>query len=253
LIKVIIADDDSLIRLILKKTLNEIEYVRVVGEAEDGLQLMRQVRDLSPDVVFIDVDMPKADGVKAAEDIFTANPDTFLIFATAHHSYTHDAFRVYAFDYLLKPFKIDRIRQTMERIRKAKEERDASICLNKLLTKLSDTGFRISIRSNGKLSFVDTQDIVLVTRRGRKTVIVTRDGTIETTEPLRKLDGRLKNDDLFRCHKGYIVNIAMITEMMPWGNKTYLVKLANTSETALMTVEKAKQLKDIIYGKSASS
>ncbi len=242
-LRVLVADDNPVIRLILKKVLSEIVYVRVIGEAENGVQLIDQVRRLAPDVVFIDVAMPKMDGVKAAEAIFSANSNTFLIFATAHENYMHDAFRVYAFDYFVKPFKIERIRQTMERIQKVKQERDASSCLDELLTHLEDTGHRIAVKSNGRDIYIGTHEIIFITRRGRKTVIVTVATEIETTEPLQRLGDRLKDGNFFRCHKGYIINTTMIKEIMPCGNKTYLVKLINTRETALMTIEKIRELK----------
>ncbi len=242
-LKVLIADDDPIIRLILKKAVGEVPYTQIVGEAENGAQLINLAKELTPDVIFIDVEMPRLNGVEASKKIFSLNPDTFLVFATAYDKYAYDAFHVYAFDYILKPFKVDRIRQTMERIRKLKLQRSASQQLDRLLENLNNERQKISIKSNDSLTYIDIHDIILVTRNNRKTIIVTGDGNIETSETLKDLYGRLKSDKLFRCHRAYIINKTLVKEIVPYGYKTYLVRLAGTKETALMTVEKAREFK----------
>ena len=117
-ITVLIAEDDPVMRHILRKALEEIPGVTVVGEADNGLEAIRLVKEIVPQVVFLDIAMPEKDGLEAAREICDASPETVLIFATAYENFTHEAFEVYAFDYLIKPFKINRIRKTMERIRK---------------------------------------------------------------------------------------------------------------------------------------
>lgn len=243
LLKVLIADDDPIIRLILKRAVGEILYTRIVGEAEDGAQLIDLVKQVTPDVIFLDVEMPGLNGVEASKKIFRINQDIFLVFVTAYDDYAYDAFHVYAFDYILKPFKIDRIRQTIGRIRKAKAERHRSQQLDRLLENLNNEGQRMPVKSNGRVVYVNIQDIILVTRDDRKTVIITGDENIETNEPLQDLCGRLKSDRLFRCHRGYVINKTLVKEISPHGDKTYLVRLVGTDETALMTMEKARELK----------
>ena len=91
-------------RLILKWVFGEIPGAELIGEAEDGRQLIRMAEELKPpEVVFLDVDMPEINVVEVAREIFDINPKIFLIFATAYDCYTHEAFEVYAFDYLVKP------------------------------------------------------------------------------------------------------------------------------------------------------
>ena len=165
------------------------------------------------------------------------------MFATASDNYTHEAFEVYAFDYLVKPFKPDRIKNTIERIKNLKSERDSNLVLKCPAVPVRQQNLRLMFQSNDKCVFVNMYDIIMVTRNGRKTVIFTLQGIIKTYEPLRKLEKRLINEIFFRCHKGFIVNRDMIVELAPWGNKTYLVKLANTKETALMTIDKAREFR----------
>ncbi|PKM47543.1 MAG: DNA-binding response regulator [Firmicutes bacterium HGW-Firmicutes-8] len=243
MLKIIIAEDDPAMRIVLKKALNDIPGLEVVGEVENGKQLVQLVEKINPDVVFVDIDMPEMNGVDAAREIFDINPKIFIVFATAYDSYTHEAFEVYAFDYLVKPFNLERIRQTMERIKELKLDSEKTGFLAQPISQSKKENIKLKIQSNDRCYFVNVQDIIFITRIERKTVIYTKHDVIKTYEPLQQLAERLKNCNFFRCHKGYIINTDMVTEILPWGHKTYIAKLENTKETALMTLEKAKEFR----------
>jgi DNA-binding LytR/AlgR family response regulator len=242
MLKVIIAEDDSAMRLILKRVLAGIPGVDIIGEAENGRQLVQLVEELEPEAVFLDVDMPEMNGIEAAKEIFDINPRIFLVFATGFTCYAHEAFEVYAFDYLVKPFNLDRIRRTIKRIYDLKQEREQVGLLKREGTSFKNENPKLKVSSNEKSTFINIQDVILVTRNDRKTTIyVTGNKTVQTYETLQKLEERLNKYHFFRCHKGFIINPDMVMELSPWGSKTYLVKLANTKETALMTLENAKE------------
>jgi two-component system LytT family response regulator len=100
---------------------------------------------------------------------------------------------------------------------------------------------KLKILSNHQYNFVDIQDIILITREGRRTIIYAIDDlVIPTYESLQKLEERLGHC-FFRCHKGFIINPEMVTKILPWGSKTYLIKLAYIDVTALMTLGKVKE------------
>ena len=117
-IRVVIADDNADMRRIERMMISRAEGFEIVGEAEDGVQLLTLVEQEKPQLVFLDVEMPGKTGVECARVIQDMNPAIVLIFATAHDEYMGDAFEVYAFDYLLKPFKKERVMQTLERAKK---------------------------------------------------------------------------------------------------------------------------------------
>ena len=117
-LKVLIADDDAGMRLVLRKLIESMEGFEFAGEAADGTEAVRLCADLQPDIVFIDVKMPVLSGDEAAKKIYALYPDTIIIFVSAYSEYMPQAFEVYAFDYLLKPFKTDRVRQTLRKIQK---------------------------------------------------------------------------------------------------------------------------------------
>lgn len=118
-IRVVIADDNADMRRIERMMISRAEGFEIVGEAEDGVQLLTLVEQEKPQLVFLDVEMPGKTGVECARVIQDMNPAIVLIFATAHDEYMGDAFEVYAFDYLLKPFKKERVMQTLERAKSA--------------------------------------------------------------------------------------------------------------------------------------
>ncbi|HEY3374807.1 MAG TPA: LytTR family DNA-binding domain-containing protein [Candidatus Aquicultor sp.] len=243
MLRVIIADDDPYMRIILRKALARISDIEVAAEVENGEQLIQAATTSAPDVIFVDIDMPETDGLEAVRRISTNKPDTFIIFATGYDSYTHEAFEVYAFDYLVKPFNAGRIEQTIERIKKVKDERREVVLADKQAINPEKADAMVCVKSNNKQYFIKNQDIILVTRVGRKTILYTRQGTIETKQTLQDIDRALCSPRFFRCHKGYIINADMVTEVLPYGNKTYIVKFAGTDKTALMPLDKVREFR----------
>jgi len=241
--KVLIADDDEGIRLVLKKVIERAQGFEMVGEAGDGETALALFEKHKPQVVFLDVEMPGLDGIECAKRIADINPKTILIFATAHENYMQDAFEVYAFDYLVKPFKIDRIFQTLERIKQLLDGSNQNplheiIRREKGLNKLMITG-------KEGMSFIDMEDIFLIQRENRSTVIYTKNGRYVTSESLNDLEKRLDRVLFFRSHKSYIINLSLVHKIYPYGRWTYVIKLRNTDKDALLTRDKYEELKKI--------
>lgn len=119
--KVILVEDESSIRMLLRKIIEQNPGFEIVGEADnvsDGVSLFKKTR---ADIVFLDIEINGGSGLECAKQIADLEPKTKIIFATAHSEYMSEAFEVYAFDYIMKPFKMERVNQTLERIRKLSE------------------------------------------------------------------------------------------------------------------------------------
>lgn len=246
LIRIAIADDDDGMRLIMRKIIEKQEGYELVGEFNSGSALIDAFDEISPEVCVLDVEMPGMTGIECARIIQDTNPMAVLIFATAHEEYMGDAFSVYAFDYLLKPFKVERARQTLERVfarlRGGKPDPAARIEPPQAKVKPG----RIMLRHKEGVSFLNADDILLVQREQRSTVIYTRDGgRYVTGDTLGDIEERLDPAIFFRCHKSYIVNLNHIANITPYGRWTYIIQLKGIEQDALITHEKFEELENM--------
>ena len=246
-IRVVIADDNEAMRLIERKMIEKVEGFTLVGEARDGLECIQLVEQLRPQVVFLDVEMPHKTGVEAARIIQDMDPSIILIFATAHDEYMGDAFEVYAFDYLVKPFKVERVLKTLERARdRLHPERDEAPLPHHAAKSPAKPAGRMMLHHREGVTFLNMQDIVLVQREDRATVIYTKDGgRYITGDSLAETEARLDPAVFFRCHKSYIINLNHIANITPYGRWTYIVRLSGISQDALITHEKYEELERI--------
>ncbi|UYZ36632.1 LytTR family DNA-binding domain-containing protein [Clostridium beijerinckii] len=242
-IKVLIVDDEIGIRTIIKKILDKSGGFEVVGETDNGEEAIAIFKEHRPNVVFFDIEMPKCNGIDCARILTDIDPKTIIIFATAHAEYMSEAFQLYAFDYLIKPFKIERVIQTLDRIKNLNKPSygdgiDKIIKHEKGLDKLM-------IKNKEGISFVDTKEIVLVQREESSTVIYTKADSFTTSISLSDIEEKLDHTQFFRSHKSYIINLSLITKIYPYGRWTYIVKLKNTDKDALLTHEKYEEIKKL--------
>ena len=243
-IRVLIADDEPGMRMILRKMIARVEGYELVGEAADGQELLDKFQALRPQVVFLDVDMPVMNGVACANRIQDEDPSCVLIFATAHEEYRSDAFAVYAFDYLLKPFRMERVIETLTRIRerqRAARQRPAG-SMQPVQSRAKPSG-RMMLKHRDGVTFINMADILLVQREERSTVIYTADGGCYfTSDTLAETEARLDPQVFFRSHRSYIINPNRIHDITPYGRWTYVVRLNGTERDALITQDKYEEL-----------
>ena len=239
-IRILIADDDPGMRTVMRKLAEKSEGYTLVGEAEDGNQLLELYEETRPDVVLMDVEMPGMTGIECAKVIQDRNPRTILIFATAHEEYMRSAFEVYAFDYLVKPFRTERALNTLGLIRERLTARAEKSPIRPAQTAASG---RLMLKHRDGLSFVDIPSILLIQREERSSVLYLADGTRYVTgDPLSELEERLPESIFFRSHKSYIVNLNHIDSIAPYGRWTYIIKLRGTDRDALITHERFEAL-----------
>lgn len=246
-IRVLLADDEPGMRMILRKMISRVDGFTLVGEATNGAELMEMYRALKPQVVFLDVDMPVMNGVECANRIEDEDPSCILIFATGHEEYRRDAFDVYAFDYLVKPFRVERVTETLGRIR----ERMTALKSRPQMKKEETAGktktmSRMMLKHRDGVTFVNMADIVLVQREDRATVIYTVDGgCFYTSDTLAETAEKLDESVFFRSHRSYIINLNYIHDITPYGRWTYVVRLKGTEHDALITQDKYDELEKL--------
>lgn len=241
-IRIAIADDDAGMRLVMRRIVEKNAGYKLVGEAKDGREMLELFDRERPQAVILDVEMPEMDGIQCARAIQDRAPLTVILFATGYEQYMSDAFSVYAFDYLLKPFKVERVLKTLEliqmRLNVRQEEKPVGHAIS-----TGRAADRMMLRHKEGVSFIDLDDILLIQREDRATVIHTEGGgRYVVSDSLSELEDRLPKDVFFRSHKSYIVNINHISSITPYGRWTYVVQLHGTDQDALITHERFDEL-----------
>lgn len=235
-LKVLIVDDEQMAREIIVSYLEDFEEVSKIVEAVNGEDAVRKINSESPDLLFLDIQMPKKDGI-AVLDEGNLHAQPITIFTTAYDQFALKAFELNAIDYLLKPFDRARFQQTM---RKA---------LEKLrLTKLSDfqtawSKFRMDyedakmtksaeeypsklvVRDSKKIRHIAASDIVTVNASGDYVEIIDGSGKFLLYKTIAELQSRLNPEQFRRIHKSVIINLDKISEIRPHTNGEYYFHL----------------------------
>lgn len=209
----IVAEDDSLMRSEIVEELVRHSF-DILGEAPNGETLIELVKELQPEVIFVDVDMPKMNGILAATYIKKINPDILIIFITSFLDYGADAFDIEALDYVVKPFNMDRFDRTVRKIKKTLKKR---------------INYPISVKVSGGFQIISNQEIIYIESKNRKTHIFIKSSNtpIVTLESLTKIESRLNEEVFVRTHRSYIVNINYIDHIESSG-RTNIIYLKNT-------------------------
>ncbi|MDM5227054.1 LytTR family DNA-binding domain-containing protein [Cytobacillus sp. NJ13] len=234
-IRTLIADDERYSRDELKHLLEEFPAIQVVGEAESGEAAVMKAIQLQPDVVFLDVEMPKMNGMEAAKSLQELKKVPLIIFATAYPQFAAEAFRYEATDYLLKPYDEEQLEQTIRRVEKligSKKEND-----------LSKPSGKLAVEEVGEILYLEPKEILYIYRDEKVSRIITRTGEHETKTPLKDLESRLLPFSFFRIHKSYLVNLDYVTRLTPWFNGAYQLEMEGRNELLSVSRNYVKALR----------
>lgn len=243
-IKVVLVDDEINIRKILSKVIERTPGFEVVGECDNINDAISIFNDTRPEVVFMDIEIKGCSGIDCAKMILDIQPKTKIIFATAHSEYMSNAFELYAFDYLIKPFNIERIEHTLERIKSISDESKNTD--NEGIDKIIkyECGLdKLIVKGKESISFIDAKDIILIQRENNTTIIYTKQDSYKTSAGLGDIESKLDANQFMRCHKSYIINISQIKKIEPYGRWTFIVLFKDCDINALMTKEKYDEIK----------
>lgn len=239
--KVILVEDESGIRMLLRKIIEQNGGFEVVGETDNLADAVALFTKTKAEVVFLDIEINGASGLECAKIIADLEPKTKIIFATAHSEYMSNAFEIYAFDYLIKPFPVGRVNQTLERI-KALSEPVKNEELDKIV-KYERGLEKLLVKGKESMSFIDIKDIILIQRENSSTVIYTKQDSFTTSASLSDIEAKLDPEQFMRSHKSYLINVSQIRKIEPYGRWTYIVTFKDLDKDALMTVEKFEEIK----------
>ena len=221
----LIVDDEDLARLVLRELIETHPELEVVAECANGFAAVKAVTEHKPDLIFLDVQMPKLSGFDVLELIGTETP---VIFVTAYDQYAMRAFEVHAVDYLLKPVGRERFEAALERAKSrlgekmptppelAAAARPPKQFLERIVVR---DGTRVTLIPVGKLNYVEAQDdYVALASEGKKHL---------KQQTIASLEACLDPDRFVRVHRSYIVNFERVARIEPYGKDSRLAILAD--------------------------
>ena len=237
-IKVLVADDEPLARERLSGLLSQEPDIEIVGQARDGEEAVTAIHDDSPDLVFLDVQMPQMNGFDVIEAV-GSDKMPLVIFVTAYDQHALKAFQVRALDYLLKPFDRERFKDALSRARKQLDRDENGDLGRRLLALVKDLrrdqpkSDRLVVKSGGRLFFLRTEEIDWVEAAGNYVRLHVGPGSHLLRETMNAIEGRLDPEKFFRIHRSRIVNMERIQELQPWLNGEYAVLLRTGTRLTL--------------------
>ena len=237
-IRTLVVDDEPLARERLTSLLSAESDIEIVGQCRDGEEAVRSIMDTSPDLVFLDVQMPAMNGFEVIEAVGSERMP-LVIFVTAYDQHALKAFQVRALDYVLKPFDRDRFQEALQRAR-AQIQRDETgdlgrrlLALVKDLRRDQPKTDRLVVKSGGRLFFLRTDEIDWIEAAGNYVRLHVGTTSHLLRETMNAIEGRLDPEKFFRIHRSRIVNMERIQEMQPWLNGEYAVVLRTGTRLTL--------------------
>jgi two-component system, LytTR family, response regulator len=231
-VRALIVDDEPLARQRVRLLLDEEPDVEVIAESGDGFQAVDQIEATRPDLVFLDVQMPEMDGFEVLRRV----PPGLLpvvIFTTAYDQHALRAFEVNALDYLLKPFKPTRFKQSVQRARDLIANKHVGVAARGLLALLGQTPApagqltRLAVKTPGKVTFVELDQIQTIEAAGKYAVAHVGKENHVLRETMTSLESHLPPQRFLRISRSVIVNIEQIKELQPMFKGENLVVLKN--------------------------
>jgi DNA-binding LytR/AlgR family response regulator len=237
-LRALVVDDEPLARDELAFLLGEAGGVEVVGHAGAAARALELTEELAPDVVFVDLRMPGPDGLALTEAIHARWPSLPVVVVSAHDEGAIRGFDVGVVDYLLKPVRLPRVRQALERVR---ERRGAEGALG------GETLTRLAVKRRGALVVVDVGDVAWFEMKDELVWAVTDSDRFALDLTLSAIEQRVPRGLFFRSHRGYLVRLDRIRALEPSGAGTFDMLLAHPDKPKVpLARERARVLRDLI-------
>lgn len=238
--KAIIIDDEPLARMVIREYLQSYPHIEVAEECSNGFEGFKAIQEHKPDLIFLDIQMPKITGFEMLELI--EHPPA-VIFTTAFDEYAIKAFDANAADYLLKPFSKQRFDKAMQQFQHQQKPDTAQLL--ETATQAGTMLNRIVVKDAGKIRIVQVQQVKYLEAADDYVKIQATEGSFLKKQTMQYFEDRLPAKDFIRTHRSYLVNAAFITRIDLYEKETYTVIL-KTGENLPVSKSGYKKLKDIL-------
>jgi two-component system LytT family response regulator len=220
-LKALIVDDEPPARQIIRAYLNKNAAIEVVGECDNGFDALKSIQELRPDILFLDIQMPKITGLELVEVL---EQPPHIVFITAYDEFAIKAFELNAVDYLLKPFSEKRFNAAVEKVLKQQEtgvQVDLSTMGNVQIQPDANID-RIVVKKGSQLHVLSLDEVLFVEAQDDYVMIHTSSGRFLKSKTMKYYESQLPAQEFVRIHRSYIVNVSKIQSLEPYDKETYL-------------------------------
>lgn len=244
-INVIIVEDEVISSNELKYIISKDNRFEVVAQVYDGTSALEIIKDIQPEIVFIDINIPGKNGLELAADIKRILPGTILIFSTAYDKYAIKAFELKVYDYILKPYDETRIKEALySAVSEIYSKFEAEIINKEYIKKMKNGINKVPCEKNGRIILIDIDKICFCYSEYDKNYVKTDDAIYYCSKTLQELSDKTR---FFRCHRSYIVNLNKIKEVYPWFNGTYKLIIEDNEKSELpVSRSHVKEIKHVL-------
>ena len=245
-IKTLIIEDEEPARALVANFLKDYENIEIAGSFSDGFSGLKAINELKPELVFLDIQMPKLTGFEVLEFV-TDNP--VVVFTTAYDQFAIKAFEANAADYLLKPFSKERFAKAIEKaVEKVKTKQGDSKAFADVITSYDDSHSlleRIAVRTGTQVKVIQVFDIIYIEAYGDYVKIHCSDGVFVKEKTMKYFENHLEENKFVRIHRSYILNVAQLNKIEYYDKESYLVVLKDNTKLKA-SASGYKLLKEII-------
>jgi two-component system LytT family response regulator len=247
-LQTLIIEDEELARNLLRSYLKDHPDIEVIGECENGFDGVKAINEKKPDLVFLDIQMPKITGFEMIE-LLDFKPQ--IIFTTAYDQYALKAFELNAVDYLLKPFSKDRLLAAIEKVKhRIANEEDNAEKLDELSNFRPGEEYidRVVVKDRHKIHIITVDQIRYVESLDDYVMIYTNDGRHMKQKTMKYFETNLDPKNFIRIHRSYIVQVDNIAEIQQYEKESYIVILKDKDKTKLKVSKTGyKKIKEVLH------
>ena len=243
---VIIVDDEPLARINLRKLIEKFTDWKIILELDSGHELEKYTEELSPNLIFLDIKMPKRDGISAAAGLLSVENPPLVVFVSAYSDYALQTFELCALDYLLKPFSDERFKQTVDRLNNLSEKWDTIKKIHESQIESIKQYIKVLIiRSVGIIQIVDLKDVIWFKGCGNYVEVILGNEQYLHRVSISFLEDNLDPTEFIRCHRSAIVRLSSIKEIKAIDETRSMLVLKNGDTAKLSQTYKEAILKQI--------
>ncbi|MDP2721581.1 MAG: LytTR family DNA-binding domain-containing protein [Bacteroidales bacterium] len=244
-LRTLIIEDEEPARDLVKAYLKDNEHIELIGECDNGFSGVKAINELKPDLVFLDIQMPKLTGFEMLE-LLDEMPE--IVFTTAYDQFAIKAFELSAVDYLMKPFSKTRFNEAIEKVLyRVQNKQPATANLQQLSQKAKETSTakveRLFVKTGNKIDVIPVDSIIRVEAQDDYVEIHTDKGKFLKYDTMNFLEKGLPEDTFVRVHRSHIININLIEKMEKYGKDSYLIIMKDKSKVNV-SKSRVKELKE---------